>query len=174
MVTALTELSAKADQERKNCAVLYNKHSAATALLVAWRHEDKIVFILRKGTEHMVYPCEIKKDKTTAARGAAKKWRFVFPITARNAAIAAGTAKVLCTYEHLLSLRTKYNCNCGEAVEAAILEKMGKMYKKDSRPFYQSGDISLPDGNEIQIKWAEGGHLCSQAILEMLEKGALK
>lgn len=172
MLKTLEELSTKADKERCDCARLYNKHSAATALLVAWQEGENVAFVLRKS--HDIYACEVKKDKATAARGAARKWRYVFPITARKAAIAAGMAKVLCTYEHFLSLRTQYHCNCGEAVEAAILEKLGRVYKKDSRPFYRSGDISLPSGDEVQVKWADGGHLCSQSALEQLESGALK
>ena len=173
MTEALVALSAKADEERTKCAMLYNKHSAATALLVAWQHEDKVVFVLRKSAQHSIYPCEVRKDKKSSARGAAKKWRFIFPISARNAAIAAGMAKVLCSYEHLLSLRTQYHCNCGEAVEAVILEKLGRAYQKDSRPFNEAGDISLPSGDEVQVKWADNGNLTSQAYLEYLETSAL-
>ena len=113
-----------------------------------------------------VLPYVLKLDK--ASRGAGYALRFK-PTTEQKLFLLAKGAEVICSSELFKNEVDNSKYNNGEIFEKMITEKFGQIWKKDSVPFTDDGDVTV-DGIAYQIKFQKATFTNEKSLARMLNQ----
>lgn len=142
---------------REEMLRMYEQWSAAHKYIVGFIKDGKLYYTIMVG---MIRDDVLKAEKAAESKGGMNKIRVRLNVKLRAILVATGKAALIGKASDLLD--SKYNK--GEMFEKVITEKLaGKVWEKDSVPFWQAGDIEL-NGEQVQIK-LDGAELTNEKTL---------
>jgi len=106
-----------------------------------------VVYMIK--TDADILPYILKLD--SASRGAGYSLRFC-PTKEQRILLLSKGAEVLCSKEYFENQVKNSKYNRGEIFEKLVTERFGQVWKKDSVPFTEDGDLTV-DGIAYQIKF---------------------
>lgn len=134
----------------------YTAHTAASAYIIGFVLNGLLYSIFTR-TLQDVYD-NIKLDRASTSHGGMAKIRIrmdkISKLKLARVATCHGVASVL-NYADMK--------NAGEKFERYITEQNGKVWVKDSVPFWQAGDIEI-NGEQVQIKF-DGAEITNEKTL---------
>lgn len=140
---------------REQMITLYEALSAADAYILGFTHKHNLYYVQLDKLPDEV----LKRDRSSASRGAVEKVRVRVNSATRAAFLDSGRAVLVGSDELLNCLK-----NRGDAFEKVMKELlMGVAWSKDSTPFWKAGDIQV-GGKEVQVK-LDGASLTDETTL---------
>lgn len=126
---------------------IYNMFSAADGYILGFYRGENL-YMVRLYSKHIPMKW-LRNSRTSSKRGACTQVRVYIPAEDMDKMVASGRAKYI-GHKSLLTSNKKYNK--GDNFERVIFEMYtGKKWKKDTTPFYRSGDMTYRN-RKIQIK----------------------
>ena len=142
---------------------LYHKYSKADKYIIGFIYNDKVYYVI----QDMIDEKNIRISKTSAGVRCLRLY-----INSANRTTLAHNAYYLCTTKHFNKVNTQIN-NFGFTFEKIVFSKFNRKWqKRDSTPFYKSGDI-LYKKVSYQIKF-QGATLTNEDTLHKLVCGEIK
>ena len=138
----------------------YRATSAATAYIIGFILNNLVYELIMKDLPDWMF----KMSRESSKKGGAAKLRFR-PTKDEKLMLKALGAHVVGTVEEVLA----GNKNKGEAWEKYQVEKAGKVWKKDSTPYFVAGDLEV-NGEQYQINFEQASYANEQAITKAMAR----
>lgn len=142
-----------------NLITRYNELAYTHLYIFGFEYKGLVYMV---GTNSSLLPQILTLDKASREAG----YSLRFKPTAEQKRFLLTHAKVLCSKEYFDRLVAKNKYNRGEIFEKLITEHFGQVWKKDSIPFTEAGDIEV-NGVAYQIKYEKATFASEKSLARL-------